>query len=275
MPEPDPEETGPAAFGDTAMIDLMTDVAREAGEIALSYFRNDPETWTKGADSPVTEADIAADRHIQGRLLSAYPQIGWLSEETTDNAERLQCEQVFIVDPIDGTRSFIAGGDDWTISLALVKDHRPVAAVLFRPVTDDIYVAAAGAGTRLNSRPLQVTDRDNLSGARIAGPKVLLENPPLARHGMVNAGYIRSLALRLARVADGSIDAAAARGRSRDWDLAAADLIVHEAGGRMSDTAGAPLRYNRAETRQPLLLAAAPNVHETLCSIVADMVDID
>lgn len=90
-------------------LELLEAAAREAGEIARRYWRDDPQVWDKGGDDPVSEADFAVDKHLHQRLLGARPEYGWVSEETEDNPERLQAERVFIVDPIDGTRSFVAG----------------------------------------------------------------------------------------------------------------------------------------------------------------------
>jgi len=273
LPENDAAGSGANMTGSAAILALMIDVARESGEIALKYFKSDPEVWTKDNDSPVTEADLAVDRHIKARLTDPHPDIGWLSEETTDNPDRLERQRVFIVDPIDGTRAYIAGGDDWTVSMALVDGERPIVAVLYRPVTDHMYVAVHGQGATKNDESLKVIDRGQVSGARIAGPQALLKKPPLSEQGLINAGYIRSLALRLARVADGGIDIAAARGRSHDWDLAASDLIVHEAGGLLSNLDGEPLTYNRPDPRHPTLVAAAPILHKSMCSMIGDVVE--
>ena len=107
-----------------ADLELLEAAAREAGEIARSYWREDPQVWDKGGDDPVSEADFAVDKHLHQRLLGARPDYGWVSEETEDNQERLQAERVFIVDPIDGTRSFVAGEKTWAHSLAIALNGR-------------------------------------------------------------------------------------------------------------------------------------------------------
>lgn len=116
MPE---NEAAHASFEEDLI--LITDAAREAGRIAIKYFRRDPEVWWKDGKSPVSEADLAVDRFLRERLLAARPSYGWLSEETAASPERLSAERVFIVDPIDGTRAFIDGR-------RLVRQHRRGAA---------------------------------------------------------------------------------------------------------------------------------------------------
>ncbi|MCZ0736093.1 inositol monophosphatase family protein, partial [Phreatobacter sp. AB_2022a] len=115
---------------DLVLRDLVAALAEEAGRMALDYARRGVKTWTKGHSSPVTEADIAIDRFLKERLGAARPDFGWLSEETADDPARLARREVFIVDPIDGTRAFAGGLPDWTISIAVVRDGRPVAAAL-------------------------------------------------------------------------------------------------------------------------------------------------
>ena len=117
---------------------------REAGAIALKMFRGELRSWTKDHNSPVSEADIAVDVFLRERL--SRPGIGWLSEESEDDLARLDSERLFIVDPIDGTRSYLAGREDWSIAAALVEKGRPVAAAVYVPVSDEMYVASAGAG---------------------------------------------------------------------------------------------------------------------------------
>ncbi len=122
--------------------------------------------------------------------------------------------------------------------MALVEAGRPVVAALYAPVTDEMFLAVAGAGTTRNGKPVAATAGAAIAGARIAGPKLHLERLAEAAPGFVVAPRVHSLALRLARVADGTLDAAIAGRNSRDWDLAAADLLVHEAGGALTTTGG-------------------------------------
>jgi myo-inositol-1(or 4)-monophosphatase len=243
---------------------LLTDTVREAGALALSMFRTDLKSWTKGASSPVSEADIAANELIASRLRSATPGYGWLSEESVDDEARLGKQLVWIVDPIDGTRGYIAGREDWCVSVALVADARPLLAAVFAPASDEFFFAQRGGGSWLNGAALHATPGTALDFSRMAGPKPLVER--LNRSGGEISLYPRigSLALRLCRVAQGRLDAAFAGGQSRDWDLAAANLIVQEANGSMTALSGDAILYNRREVTHGVLVAAGRDRHASI-----------
>jgi myo-inositol-1(or 4)-monophosphatase len=235
----------------------------------MSFFRNSPKTWAKGESSIVSEADIALDRLLFTRLTEARPDYGWLSEETADDPARLSRDRVFVVDPIDGTRGFLAGGDEWTVSLAVVEKGYPVAAALFAPSLDIMFEAKAGQGALRNGRTMQASPRDALAGASVAGSKRLVRAAlEFADTPLEYYGFVTSLAYRFALVAAGEIDAAIARPGSHDWDLAAADLLVHEANGRLADLSGERPRYNGREPRHPTLLATAPALGDSLARVV-------
>lgn len=233
---------------------LLIETVREAGELARAMFCTSLRTWTKGVSSPVSEADIAVNDLIENKLRAATPDYGWLSEESADDPSRLDKQRVWIVDPIDGTRGYIAGRDDWCVSVALVERASPLLAAVFAPATDEFFLAARGQGTTRNGAPVQATPGDTVVVSRIAGPKPLVDK--LDRSDAAPHPRIASLALRLCRVADGRIDAAFAGGDSCDWDIAAADLIVQEANGRLTSIGGEPILYNRAEVTHDVLLAA-------------------
>lgn len=235
---------------------LLIETVREAGELARAMFRTRLRTWTKGISSPVSEADIAVNDLIENKLRAATPDYGWLSEESADDASRLDKQRVWIVDPIDGTRGYIAGRDDWCVSVALVERASPLLAAVFAPAIDEFFLAARGQGTTCNGMPVQASPGDDLVFSKIAGPKPLVEKLDRSRKDVVLYPRIGSLALRLCRVANGRIDAAFAGGDSCDWDIAAADLIVQEANGRLTSIGGEPILYNRAEVTHDVLLAA-------------------
>jgi myo-inositol-1(or 4)-monophosphatase len=229
---------------------------REAGQLALSMFRTPLKQWSKAGSSPVSEADIAVDRLLRERLTAALPGVAWLSEESADDPARLASRYVWIVDPIDGTRAFLAGLPDWTVSAALVDDGRPIAACLFAPATNEFFLASADNGATCNGAPIAVTRGASLAQARVAGPKSFVQRLTLLAPDLVVVPRVHSLALRLARVAQGTLDVAIAGAHSHDWDLAAADLLVHEAGGALTHVGGGTVLYNRAELRHEILLAA-------------------
>jgi myo-inositol-1(or 4)-monophosphatase len=240
---------------------------REAGALALGKFRSPLKVWMKGSSSPVCEADIAVNELLQDRLDKAADGFGWLSEESVDDSARMGARQLWVIDPIDGTRAYIAGRPDWSISAALVEQGRPIVAALFAPVTDEMFFAVAGSGATLNGAPIRVSD-GTVDGARVAGPAGYLNRLRTIDPRLVATPKIHSLALRFARVAQGGIDAAFASHNSHDWDLAAADLLVHEAGGLLTTFAGKTLIYNRADPIHESLLAAGRNRHVALVDLV-------
>lgn len=239
---------------------------REAGALALTTFQGALKHWTKGRDSPVSEADLAVDALLMDRLRT--PDVGWLSEETDDDPARLAHRRVWVVDPIDGTRAYIAGLPDWTISVALVEDGRPLVAALLAPVAGEYFAAVAGEGATCNGVPIHVTGGEHLAGARIAGPRRAIDELAHSVPGLAAQPRVRSLALRLARVAQGQLDAAFAGGNSHDWDLAAADLLVHEAGGVLTTLAGEKAVYNRPEPVHGTLVAAGRSRARVLCELL-------
>jgi myo-inositol-1(or 4)-monophosphatase len=193
-----------------------------------------------------------------------------LSEESADDPARLTARHVWIVDPIDGTRAYIAGFPDWAVSVALVADGRPIAACLFAPVVDQFFAACANAGATCNGAKIEATKGRELNGARIAGPRSLLERLTAAMPPFTAMPRMRSLALRLAQVAHGACDVAFAGGNSHDWDLAAADLLVHEAGGALTSITGGTVTYNRPVPRHGMLVAAGRDRHAALIELLGD-----
>lgn len=251
-------DTGTDDAGFDADLRLLETAARQAGALALTFFGQDPEAWFKGKGNvaPVSEADLAVDRLLADVLRAARPGYGWLSEETADDRSRLDHERVFIVDPIDGTRAFLAGGDEWTVSIAVVETGRPVAGAVFCPVREEMFLARRGGGAWLNGGRISVSGQRAVDGATLTGPHSIVANEDVVSAGFVATGSLRSLAYRLASVAAGRVDVGAARGGPSDWDLAAADLLVQEAGGKLTDLEGRDLVYNRARTGHPALIAA-------------------
>ena len=245
---------------------LLEDAVRQAGELALSLFRTELKNWIKGASSPVSEADIAVNDLLERKLRSATPDYGWLSEESADDEARLGKPLAWIVDPIDGTRGYLAGREDWCVSAALVADASPVLAAVFAPASKEFFFAIRGQGATRNGVPIRATGGTDMDFSRMAGPKPLVERLSPSGEGITLHPRIGSLALRLCRVAQGNLDAAFAGGQSRDWDLAAANLIVHEANGRMTALSGDKILYNRREVAHGVLVAAGRDRHATIVS---------
>ena len=171
---------------------------RDAGTLALSMFGTQIKNWTKGpSSSPVCDADIAVNDLLRERLIASGDACAWLSEESADDARRLGARYVWVVDPIDGTRAYIAGQPDWAISAALVEDGRPIAACLYAPALDEFFAARAGAGSTLNGTPIAATAGADLHDIRVAGPQKFLDRLSSAMPPFTRLPRGHSLALRL------------------------------------------------------------------------------
>jgi myo-inositol-1(or 4)-monophosphatase len=251
---------------------LLVAAVREAGAIALQHFRTDVKVWEKQGGTPVSDADLAVNQHLHRRLGDARPQYGWLSEETEDDPSRLTRRRVWVVDPIDGTKAFLAGTPHFCHAVALVEDGKPILAALFNPAVDEFYEAVAGRGAKLNGRPIRVTSRSELEGCRIAAFEPMFRHPawrePWPPMDVIDRN---SVAYRLALVASGAVDAALGLNSKNDWDLAAADLIVREAGGRVTSHDGHALTYNTERATHRSFIAAGPAMHKALFARVGQV----
>lgn len=252
-------------------LELLRSAAVSAGIIASSFFRRPVKSWDKENASPVSEADILVDRYLANTLLQARPDYGWLSEETADNPSRLDCERVFVVDPIDGTRGFLRGEDSWTVSLAVVEKGVPVAGVVFAPVRDEMFDAVRGEGARLNGKALERRRRAGAAPVIPAAGAVHQEMQAAGLH-YTRGPYFPSLAYRLVQVATGRLDAVANRRGSQDWDIAAATLILDECGIEIADVCAGYPRFNKRDVRHGALAALSdmslkPVVHAALIKV--------
>jgi myo-inositol-1(or 4)-monophosphatase len=248
---------------------LLVDAAEAAGRIAVRFWRKRPRQWEKDEGAgPVTEADLAIDQMLRERLLAARPDYGWLSEETEDDAARLSTHRGFIVDPIDGTRAFIAGERGFSHALAVVEGGQVTAAVVFLPMAEKLYTATRGGGASLNGAPISASARTDPRGASVLAASHALAPvqwaggaPEVDRH------FRASLAHRLCLVADGSFDATLTFRPAWEWDVAAGALVAAEAGAVVTDGQGAALSFNAARPLAPGLLVAPPQLHEALLAL--------
>ena len=244
---------------------LLFDVVREAGELGLALSRKtDLQHWTKPDGSHVTEGDLAINALFEQRLRAARPGDGWLSEETPDDHRaRMAQDRLWIIDPIDGTRAFMEGRKEWCVAAALAVNGRPVLAAVYTPRHDEFFIAARGEGATLNGTRLTIPDSASLEGAHIAGNRKALAS--LAHLGIApDPSGSLPLQLRLAHVAAGRIAGAVSIGNRNDWDLAAGELLVLEAGGQVTGTSGEGYIYNRAQPWQQGLVAAGAKRHAAL-----------
>jgi myo-inositol-1(or 4)-monophosphatase len=247
---------------------LIVEAARAAGVLVMPQFGR-VKSWEKVKGHPVSEADLAANALLHELLLGARPGYGWLSEETLDEPQRLERRRVFVVDPIDGTRAFMAGRSEFTISVALVEDGAPVIGAVYNPATDEMFEAVAGGGARKNGEPLGVRDGHDFTGTRfLAGKRSFQEalGPDAERSAAV---WVNSMAYRLGLVAAGDFDGAISLFGTHDWDIAAGALLVTEAGGRISLSDGSDIRFNQPNSRHASMVAAGPRRHARLIERIA------
>jgi len=249
-----------------ADLKLLLDAAVVAGDIALKYFQCDVEVWNKGdGQGPVTQADLEIDKMLNAKLLGARPDYGWLSEETEDDLKRLDFERVFIVDPIDGTRSFINGHENFATAIAIARNGVVETAVVHCPAKQLTYWAALGQGAYLNGVAITNNGACEVQSARVLASGAQMKSahwrgqpPPIERH------FRSSLAYRLCLVAQGRFDGMITLRDTWEWDVAAGDLICREAGVTVSDKFQNLPIYNLERPALAGMIAAAPILHDGL-----------
>lgn len=250
-------------------LDLLIRAARAAGEIATRYSGKTAARWDKPAGAgPVTEADLAVNTMLETLLPGARPGYGWLSEESEDSPDRLSRDRVFIVDPIDGTRSFADGGRTWAHALAVAERGVVTAAVIYLPMRDLLYAAEAGQAATLNNAPISISGQEQLPDAEILAARPMLD-PSHWQGGDVpvfRRSYRPSLAYRMAAVAQGRFDGMLTLRPSWEWDIAAGDLILRQAGGCCSDRSGSALRFNNSGAQVDGVVAANCKLHRKIIS---------
>lgn len=239
------------------LIDRVAAVTAEAAQYALSRFRTEVTNWEKAPGELVCEVDLGVDAMLRQRLSALVPEAGWLSEETADDLKRLAHRQLWVVDPIDGTRDYLRGREGWAVSVALVADGRPVLGVLDAPARQEQWRAEAGFGAYRNGARVRAGDRQELAGARVPADALAKAD----RGFFVLAPKPNSIALRMAMVAAGEADLVATLRWGNEWDIAAAALIAEEAGASVTDAIGRPLVFNTPQARAFGVLTTTRGIH--------------
>lgn len=264
-------------------LSVAIDAARKAADVINRFYsERTAETYTKGDGSPVTDADLAADTLLREIIGGAFPGDAFLTEEGAQNLERCEHDRVWIIDPIDGTAQFIAGTGGFDVLIALAVGGRPVVAAAIQPTTGLMHAAVSGEGawriTPNGSEPFRLDTLDSLP--RIVSSKwyrgqdgreqvlrIAMElrtaEPPILDVGFQPRAFDPTQ-----RTYDAFIGLWHPPGESaaNEWDIAASDLIVNEAGGRVTDLWGRDFIYNKRNTHISggLLVSATPRLHETL-----------
>lgn len=245
-----------------AELEAAAEAARAGGAILQRYAgRGARYGWKPGGQwgmELVSEADIEVDAALRERLLGAFPDYGWLSEEHPDDAARLSKRRVWIVDPLDGTREFLSGVPEYAVSIGLAVDGEAVLGAVYNPAQDELYGAAAQSGA----------ERFRLDAAQSLAEGFMLAGRGEWRWGdlpPVPEGTkllpVGSIAYRMALLATGTGNLLFTAGRRSEWDVAAGAALLAAAGAVVTDIAGNPLRLNQAEPTVPGLIAGSPSLH--------------
>lgn len=236
----------------------------------MRHFGRPLDVRYKSPDQPLTDADLEADRLLHEDLVGACPDYGWLSEETVDTADRLDRKRVWIVDPIDGTRSFIAAVPEFTVSIGLAEDGAAVAGVVYNPAKDELYHAVRGGGAFCSVRgaePVRLEVRREAVDTEVTLFASRTEIGAGELAGFSEAWRIEpvgSTAYKLARVAASPGSAFLSRGPKSEWDICAGVLIVAEAGGFVTDLTGVVPEFNRPDPYVHGVIAANEALHAVL-----------
>lgn len=256
-----------------SMSELLQDtieITRAAGAAIMQFYQAAFSVTDKKPDNPVTDADFAADSLLKERLLARLPEAGWLSEETVDSPDRLTKKQVWVVDPLDGTKEFVLGIPEFSVSVGLVEEGEPILAVVFNPATDELFAAEKGGGVWLNGRSTGPTSREVLPGSSIDASRTEIkrgEFDPFKDSLTLNV--IGSIAYKLARVASGVVDGTWSRGTKNEWDICAGVLLVQEGGGVAVNLDNEPFRFNRPNPLVNGIIADNGRLHSAIIEALA------
>ena len=248
--------------------DVAVRAAREAGAIIRHWYDREVTVTEKSPDHPLTRADLEANACIRDHVTRAFPDDGWLSEETADSSERLARRRVWVVDPLDGTKEFIQHIPEFCVCIALVEGGRPIVGVSYNPATDRLYVAVRGAGTTVNDQPARVSTQARLSDAVVMASRSEDKRrewdpfKPLMRVTLTG-----SVAYKLAELATGNGDATFTLTPKNEWDICAGSILVEEAGGRVTGLEGEPLVFNQPSPLRPGMIASNGALHAALLEV--------
>jgi myo-inositol-1(or 4)-monophosphatase len=247
---------------------LLLEAADQAGRIAMRFWRAEPKFWEKPGLGPVSEADLAVNAALRETLRRARPDYGWLSEEDADDPARLATRRQFVLDPIDGTRAFLAGEENFAHALAVVEHGRVIAGVVHMPAKARTYAADVHGAATANGVVMQPSAQTLADGAKLltTGANMAAEHWPGGLPDFKRS-FRASLAYRLCLIGEGRYDAMLTFRPAWEWDIAAASLIAERAGAVVSDAKGAPLIFNRPDPRADgVITSATPDLHRAILS---------
>lgn len=250
--------------------DLAIAAAHAAGDIIRTVYKsNYTVEYKSGDNSPVTLADREANRKIHAMLQTAFPDYGWLSEETVDSSARLTARRVWVVDPMDGTKEFIQKIPEFAVSIGLIEAGRPILGVVYNPTLDRLFWAVRGQGAWCEARQLRVPETQRLVDATILSSRSETKRGEWKDFAaLFQAQPMGSIAYKLACIANGEADASFTLVPKNEWDICAGTLLVEEAGGRVTTLSGKPVRFNQPTTLLQGLVASNGKLHAQLLDLV-------
>lgn len=252
--------------------DVAVEAARCAADIIRRYYKTELEIELKGEDDPLTAADRESNACIHALVTQAFPDDGWLSEETADSKARLAKRRVWIVDPLDGTKEFTQHIPEFCVCIALVEDGRPIVGVELNPAADRLYVAVRGHGTTVDGAPARVSTQRVVADAEVMASRSEDKRGEWdafkARCKVVLTG---SVAFKLAQLSTGHGDATFTLTPKNEWDICAGSLLVEEAGGRVTGLDGKPLVFNQSSPLRPGMIASNGVLHQGLLALIAEV----
>jgi myo-inositol-1(or 4)-monophosphatase len=248
---------------------VAIDAAQAAGHAIRGLYGRELAITQKGESGPVTEADLASNACIHRMLRQAFPNDGWLSEETADRPDRLAKSRVWIVDPLDGTWEFTTGVPEFVVSIGLVVDGMAVLGVLYNPITEETFSGCRDEGAWLNGAPIVVSPMADLAAStfcvsRTEAGKGLLKG--LDRHLKLEPKG--SIAYKCGLVAQGRYAGVFTHNPRNEWDICAGVAIIEAAGGRVTDRWGEPYRFNQPDPLKNPLVGTNAQVHAALLGIL-------
>ena len=245
-------------------ITLLDSIVREAGQRVLELAREGFEIMIKPDSSQVTTADLAVDQLLKQHILKAYPDDGWLSEESPDDRQRLEKNRVWILDPIDGTRNFISQVPQYAISIALVEHHKPIIGMIFNPATNEMFSAIKDRGAYLNERPISTKSSSTEPVTCLANLSNTQRQQVQELEPAIDFQDFGSIAYALALQASGHVAITLNPGSQNEWDIAAGVLLIQESGGIVHDRFGQAIPFNQSIPTTRGVIATRPDLTATV-----------